>query len=169
MVISSKSADPRSSYSQRLGNVFTSADNPATTSRANSFSTGSMLLITGCIVFAFGDVTDEGRDDVAAKSITIDSCQAQRVYNASPIVRVDDATIVCVDPGMTVVGEGDLFRPKIHCRPPDSGVAATISTDYRKHGQTEFPIPSGTLDALSFAMRDERQIAKNLDGSPKIG
>lgn len=64
---------------------------------------------------------------------------------------------------MIVVGEEELFRPKIRGRPRDSGVVPTISTGYRKHGQMEFSIPSGTLDTLSFAMRTAK------DKPPKFG
>ena len=52
-----------------------------------------------------------------------------------------------------VVGEEELFRLKIRRRPRDCQVAPTISTDYRNHDQTEFPIPTGGIDTISFAMR----------------
>jgi Tripartite tricarboxylate transporter family receptor len=53
---------------------------------------------------------------------------------------------------MSSVGEQELLRPKIRRRPPVPGVPPTIPTANRKHGQMEFPIPSGALDALPFAM-----------------
>jgi len=51
----------------------------------------------------------------------------------------------------------------------DCGVTPTIFAAYRKHGQTEFPIPSRALNAPSFAMRAVKDAQGKLNGPPKIG
>jgi hypothetical protein len=70
------------------------------------------------------------------------------------VVRPDGARrhVVRFRADMSSVGERELLRPKIRRRPPVPGVPPTIPTANRKHGQMEFPIPSGALDALPFAM-----------------